>query len=304
MGEFDKDWLSLREPADHLARDTDLLQSLLEHLRAASDATTSTGSDMDHARSLSVVDLGTGTGSNLRYLQPRLGAHQRWQLVDNDPALLQVLPERLNAWAADQQLALFDNHSRIDGTAAQGHANSFLIDVISLDLATANPDVSEADLLTASALLDLFSAQRIDAIAEAAARASVPCLFALSYDGRIRCTPEHADDDHVFGLVNAHQQRDKGLGSALGPEGGAYMATALEKAGFAVSTRRADWQLDSSTNALQRELMNGWCQAAIEQSPSDLPRVRSWQHTRQQQIDSDELHITVGHIDVLGLPLP
>jgi len=135
MGEFDKDWLSLREPADHLARDTDLLQSLLEHLRAASDATTSTGSDMDHARSLSVVDLGTGTGSNLRYLQPRLGAHQRWQLVDNDPALLQVLPERLNAWAADQQLALFDNHSRIDGTAAQGHANSFLIDVISLERA-------------------------------------------------------------------------------------------------------------------------------------------------------------------------
>ena len=49
--------------------------------------------------------------------------------------------------------------------------------------------------------------------------------------------------------------------------------------------------------------MKGWCQAAVEQSPSDAARVRAWQQERQQQIDSDQLHITVGHVDVLGLPL-
>ncbi len=40
-------------------------------------------------RSLQAVDLGTGTGSNIRYLASRLGGEQRWVAVDNDPTLIE-----------------------------------------------------------------------------------------------------------------------------------------------------------------------------------------------------------------------
>lgn len=69
---FTADWLALREPADHAARDAGLLQ------RAAQAA----------GPEPVVLDLGCGTGSTVRALAPHLPDGARWRLVDNDADLL------------------------------------------------------------------------------------------------------------------------------------------------------------------------------------------------------------------------
>ncbi len=69
---FTADWLALREPADHAARDGALL-------RRAAQAT---------GPAPVILDLGCGTGSTVRAMAPHLPAGTRWRLVDNDPALL------------------------------------------------------------------------------------------------------------------------------------------------------------------------------------------------------------------------
>ena len=43
-------------------------------------------------------------------------------------------------------------------------------------------------------------------------------LFALNYDGRIKCAPGDPDDAAIVALVNRHQRTDKGFGPALGPD--------------------------------------------------------------------------------------
>ncbi len=68
------DWLALREPVDHRSRAADLVAPLAEWW----------GSRPVQR----VLDLGSGTGSNLRYLAPRLAGEQEWTLVDRDAALL------------------------------------------------------------------------------------------------------------------------------------------------------------------------------------------------------------------------
>lgn len=73
---FSAGWLSLREPADHAARDAALLGAAA---RAAGDRTAG-----DRAV---VVDLGCGTGSTRRAFGDRL-AGATWRMVDADPALL------------------------------------------------------------------------------------------------------------------------------------------------------------------------------------------------------------------------
>ena len=45
-------------------------------------------------RPIRVVDLGCGTGSNLRATAPLLGAEQHWTLVDYDPAPAATPPSR------------------------------------------------------------------------------------------------------------------------------------------------------------------------------------------------------------------
>lgn len=66
-------WLDLREPADHAARDLNLLQRSVEWLRQANHAT--------------VVDLGSGTGSTLRAFGEAAKTFQ-WRLIDIDKTLL------------------------------------------------------------------------------------------------------------------------------------------------------------------------------------------------------------------------
>ncbi len=76
---FDADWLALREPADHQARDKNLLR------KAASLA----------GEKPVIMDLGCGTGSTIRALGPLLPKNSCWRLVDNDEALLKVANQEL-----------------------------------------------------------------------------------------------------------------------------------------------------------------------------------------------------------------
>src|SRR5262245_56207571 len=74
MPESLSNWLGLREPADTAARSTDLTHLIADKL--------------PRDRTIRIVDLGTGTGSNVRYLASRLAGPQEWLVVDRDPALL------------------------------------------------------------------------------------------------------------------------------------------------------------------------------------------------------------------------
>ena len=96
METFDADWLTLREAADRRARDETLPERLCAAWRRRGWSR--------------VVDLGSGTGANLRYLAPRLPSGQRWTLVDHDPRHLDRLrrlepPPEVDAVAAGSREA-------------------------------------------------------------------------------------------------------------------------------------------------------------------------------------------------------
>src|SRR4051812_49734447 len=85
MSGFSAEWLALREPADHHARNRALVAELRSVFAGRDTA--------------AIIDLGCGTGSNLRALAASLPRRQSWRLVDRDPALLGAARERLSAWA-------------------------------------------------------------------------------------------------------------------------------------------------------------------------------------------------------------
>ncbi len=79
-------WLRLREPADTAARSASLTDAIAGEI---------VGTEPVH-----VLDLATGTGSNLRYLAARLPGRQRWLVVDRNSALLAHVPALTSAWGA------------------------------------------------------------------------------------------------------------------------------------------------------------------------------------------------------------
>ena len=263
---FDATWLALREPVDHRSRARALLPLLKVFWR--------------RARWSHVLDLGSGTGSNLRYLGPRLPDGQVWTLVDHDPTLL----ERATAPARVRDL------NRVCGDVADE----------GLEL------VKDADLVTSSALLDLVSEEWLRAVAEACRQAACGVLFALSYDGSIVWNREGADEDLADILtrnaVNAHQRRNKGLGPALGPTAGPVARTLFENAGFRTWFLPSPWRVDQRDSALAGALVEGWERAALEESPSQGDHIREWAERRRQRVATGEFDLTVGHVDLLALP--
>ena len=222
-----------------------------------------------------ILDLGAGTGANARHLAPRLGGAHAWTLVDHDAALLATLPASLPAG--------------LDWRAL-GH------DLRGL----ATLQVPAQGLVTASALLDLVSADWMTALAARCARASAAGFFVLTYDGRIAFDPPHPDDGRVRALVNRHQRTDKGFGPALGPGATDAAQDAFTAHGYRCVRAASDWRLDGADASLQAALIEGWADAAIDLSPADAARVDAWRDARRAGAATTRL--TVGHEDLLALP--
>lgn len=294
MNGFSAEWLALREPADTGARDRSPIASSVADW-AASQA------DARQGRALRIFDLGSGNGANLRYLAPRLGPIQAWCLVDSDAALLTDVPSALRNWAQARHCSVDAGE---DHLYMESLAFSTIVDLERLDLAGGLDQLAlnEADLVTASALLDLVSCAWIEHLVQHCRRASCAAFFALCYDGRTAWVPELEMDEEIRRLLNRHQQGDKGFGPAAGPRAVAHAAECLRGAGFQVQQGRSDWLLSAADGALQAALATGWAQAATAVGPRQSARITAWLQQRLALIQRRDSELNVGHIDLFGVP--
>jgi len=260
---FPATWLDLREDVDHRSRAADLLPRLRSWWAASAGA--------------AVLDLGCGTGSNLRYLAPELPGPQKWTLVDHDADLLALV----EAPSPDVTLR-----------PLQG------------DLFEAGLEqVSAAKLVTASALLDLVPESWLVALAHACAESGCAALLALTYDGTVEW-PAGGDpyDSVVRDAVNEHQRRDKGLGAALGPRAGGVAEQLFRSHGYRTWLAPSPWRLGPGESSLARALVAGWVEAAVEQRPESADEVRLWAERRVADLARPDFGLVVGHVDLLAIP--
>ena len=155
-----------------------------------------------------------------------------------------------------------------------------------------------AAVVTASALLDLVSEDWLRALAEHCRETGAALLFALSYDGRIDFSPDEPEDAEVRDLVNRHQRTDKGFGPALGPDATDAADRILRGLGYHVERERTDWTLGAESCELQRRLIDGWADAAIEMAPDRRDAIESWRSRRRAHVAVEQSRVVVGHWDL------
>jgi SAM-dependent methyltransferase len=274
---FDPAWLDLREPVDHRSRSEELARMLTRHL--------------GRRASISVLDMGCGTGSNLRATAPLLGEEQYWSLVDSDEALLEAAIVRLSAWAGSAErngscLMLTKNGKRI------------VVRFLCADLARDLERLLEpgADLYTASALFDLVSDDFIVDLTAEVARRRAAFFAVLTYNGLQRWTPKHEADAALASAFRSHQGRDKGFGPAAGPIAPALLAAAFDAAGYAVSEGDSAWRLGAGDEPLIEALAAGFAAAVHETRLVPDAKVADWRTVGRTAA-------LVGHTDTLALPI-
>lgn len=260
MGEFSAQWLGLREPVDHAARSASVLEAALN------DLTQHHGTCLSGLR---ILDLGCGSGSNLRALAPYLGDHQHWLLVDYDDDLLDAASTALQAWA--QAVKRSDKQGLVLEHA--GHTISVTFQRADLVAQREALLARPVDLVTASALFDLVSADWVDAFV---AQLKAPLYAVLSFDGEMTWWPEHPDDKRITAAFARHQQQEKGFGSALGPHAGAYLAQALSRVGWRVVSNKSPWQVADLPSAFHDMLIEGIASAVRELGEIPPEVIQAW----------------------------
>ncbi|MFG1304089.1 SAM-dependent methyltransferase [Xanthobacter autotrophicus] len=275
---FSDDWLSLREPADHRSRNMALEAELARQLE-----------DVEEQR---IVDLGAGSGSNLRALAPRLGPRQHWVLMDHDGALAEAARTRLKTFADNWREA---GETLLLTLGAREIRVEFAIADLARDPAA--PRAFAPHLVTASAFHDLVSADWCEGFAQGMAGSGILVHAALTCDGRDAWAPPHAADAAIATGFRAHQGIDKGFGPALGPDATQVLGAALARAGYEVGQAQSPWHLVPGDRALIRKLAAGTAAAATESGHVDAATAQDWSRHR-----AEAEACAIGHLDLLATP--
>ncbi|NDB68807.1 MAG: class I SAM-dependent methyltransferase [Methylocystaceae bacterium] len=278
MSGFSPEWLALREMADHRARSSDLTGKL--------------SADFATRDLVRVMDLGCGTGSNLRALAPHLGIKQDWILVDENTDLLSHAQHVLRDWAdyaegGSKGLTLYHGEQIIR------------VYFLSHDLSAGlEPLLSDpCDLITASALCDLVSADWIKGLASTLAVRQIPFFTVLTYDGRIQWFPPHSQDQAVLEAFNTHQKGNKGFGSASGPEATELLVRAFSDEGYLCETADSAWIINRSDEAaLMQALGEGIADAASQINIGQ--NLSNWREAL-----AERRSVLIGHLDFYGRPV-
>jgi hypothetical protein len=264
-----REWLGLREPADAAARARELADHLVQQRPRA-------GQWVIH-------DLGGGTGSMGRWLAPRLPGPQYWVVHDRDPDLLALA-------AAD-----------CPGPAADGAAVT--VEPRQSDLTRLGvDDLAGASVITASALLDMLTAEELAGLITVCADARCPMLLTLSVVGRVRLDPPDPLDRRVAAAFNDHQRRVTERGRLLGPDAVEFAVEEFGRLGREVLVRDSPWRLGAAETDLASEWFIGWVGAACEQQAELAAETTGYARRRLEQAGDGRLLVTVEHADLLVLP--
>ena len=277
---FAGDWLALRAAADSRARHPRLTRAAAAWLKHRCEA--------PHP----ILDLGAGSGNNLRHLAPRLPGPQRWTLWDQDPDLLAA--------------------ALADASPHDAHGGNVMRQVRTADLADLSAaDLAGTQLVTASALLDLVSARWLSQLVDACAHEGTALLLTLSVDGSRGFLDakgrrqDDAEDAWATTLFHAHQRRNKGLGAALGPEAPSCLVRRLQARGYRVHQRPSPWCLPAGSEearTLGVATLAGWRDALLAQAPGERARIIAWHGSRSEALREGHLGLWVGHRDVFARP--
>jgi hypothetical protein len=264
-----RSWLALREPADAAARSLDLVEALRRRFPATGP--------------LVIHDVGCGSGAMGRWLAPLLPGPQHWVLHDRDADLLEAATTHPPGPAADgSSVSVEARRSDITRLAAG--------------------ELADASLITASALLDMLTADELGGLMAACAGAGCPTLLTLSVVGRVELTPADPLDRRVAAAFDDHQRRLTERGALLGPDAVAFAVDEFARLGAEVLVRPSPWRLGASEAELAVEWFGGWLGAACEQQVELAAEARDYRRRRLAQARAGELAVTVDHADLLALP--
>jgi hypothetical protein len=292
MNSFTSEWLALREPVDHRSRNPGLLDCVATHLQHIESL---------RSGAVKILDLGCGSGSNLRALSPVFNQFQEWTLVDSDPLLLHAAHDALLNWSDEATVVQNDGHasgrqSLLSKLILKKNKKKISVNFQCVDLSKEMdlPLMATVDLVTAAAFFDLTSEIWLQTFCAALSK---PLYATLSYNGLETWEPQGPSDQQVLKAFHAHQKTNKGFGAAAGPSAADFLIQLLTDRKFKVSVGDSPWVMNELDRRLINQLAAGTAAAVKETGLVSIEIIEYW-----LKCQTRATRCVVGHTDIFVCP--
>ena len=184
MHKFNNSWLFQREKIDNLSKSKTLIKRINNVLKELND--------------IRIIDLGTGTGSNFRYLSKKINYYnQNWTLMDISKNSLEEAKNNIRINKKIKKISIINND--IIKNIHDTNFNNF-------------------DLVSGSAFLDIMPRQWFKSFHYKNINTKI-IYFSINYDGYFTFFPKHKLDKKVLDLFNFDQKSKKVSNlKAVGPD--------------------------------------------------------------------------------------
>ena len=309
MSGFSSEWLALREAVDHRSLNA-TLKSKVETFFANCLVSVD--------QPLKVLDLGCGSGSNLRALAGFLPDFQHWTMVDHDLELLTAARQTLSQWGGtapwgrteEAMQPSLDLSSASASILTSGHAQDgpepllikYAGKTIQIEFSQVDLDLSierllerPFDLVTAAAFFDLVSEKWIKRFCE---NLKTSFYTTLIYNGMEQWLPQIEVDKEVLRAFHQDQTRDKGFGIAAGPQATQALMDRLQANHFLCDCASSPWVLDGlADRSLIERLSSGSLEAVRRTRSVSESMLEKWSNRNRNLTQC-----TIGHWDLWAYP--
>ncbi len=273
-------WLDERYQYDVDARNKSVEQFCLEHF--------------SNLTKIQIVDVGSGTGSNFINLSGKLKQNQHWTFLEQDESLILHSLERIKKEFNQRGFTITQKNDELH---LQNISQEITIQTVNGSLLDINRliDLNNTDLITASAIFDLFSIEQFKFFSDQVHREKVSVLSTLNYTS-MRFEPSLDSDKQFIDLYNAHMKRKQSFGVGMGSDCYDVMNSYYDANEIAIVNGNSIWCLEENAKSLHAFLLTFMEESIAELSncPSGLKR---WVHEKREASARGALKIVVEHGD-------
>ena len=264
MHKFNNSWLFQREKIDNLSKSKILIKRINKTIKKLND--------------IRIIDLGTGTGSNFRYLSKKINFNnQKWTLMDISKSSLEEAKKNISINKKIKKISIINND--IIKNIHDTNFNNF-------------------DLVSGSAFLDIMPRQWFKSFHYKNINTKI-IYFSINYDGYFKFFPKHKLDKRVLDLFNFDQKSNK-LNNlkAVGPDCSKIIQKYFHKT-HKTFLRNSNW--NKITNKKFQLMFLDFCSDVIHKHGKN--DFSEWFEFRKQKIALNKSKLTVHNKDFLAVKI-
>ena len=264
MHKFENSWLYQREKIDNSSKNLKMINKI--------------NSSIKNLKNIHILDLGTGTGSNFRFLSKKINhKNQYWTLMDISKSSLREANKNITLNYKVKKVSLKHN------------------DIIK---EIKNTNFNKFDIVTGSAFLDIMPYKWFKDFHKLNQNTKI-IYFSINYNGYFKFHPHHSFDNNMLNLFNKDQQSKKdGKVKAVGPDCSEIIKNYFSKT-HKTFLLNSNW-VDIKNNKFQLMFLN-FCKNVINKNKKNS--LDEWLEFKKEKILKNKSKLNVYNKDFLAIKI-